>query len=490
MGILFQVGTIITASEIVRADLLVEGEIITQMGVNLSTRGHEVVKCQGKYLMPGGIDVHTHLELPFGATTSNDDFDNGHRAAAFGGTTTHIDFATQPRGGTLAQGLARWQQKARPAQIDYAFHMAISDPTPEVLNEIPSMLDAGITSLKVFMAYKNVYQIDDAAFFRILKIAAGLGMLVMVHAENGDVEQVITPELVAQGKLAPRYHAESRPAEIEEEATNRAVMMAGLAHCPLYVVHMTCAGSVEALRRGRARGLPVMGETCVQYFYFTAEDLARPGFEGAKFVCSPPLRTKADQAALWQAIQDGTLQVVSTDHCNFWYEGGRGPWQAWTEAHGNMDWGVYEKQNPEYRRPGKELGREDFRRIPNGLPGLHERMLVTWEHGVNRKRISSMRFVEVHSTNPAKIFGLYPRKGTLAPGSDADILVWNPKRRYTLTAEASPSRTDYILYEGWKLRGKPQQVYLRGRKIVDGEQWLGENGYARYLARKPGATVI
>lgn len=490
MGLLFKNGTVITASDMVRADILVEGEVITLIGQNLDPAGHEVVDCAGKYLMPGAIDVHTHLDLPFGGTYSNDDFDVGHMAAAFGGTTTHIDFAIQPKGGTLHEGLATWRKKAEVAQIDYGFHIAVTDLNDAVMKEIPTMLDEGITSLKLFMAYKNVFQIDDATLFNTMNVAAKHGMIVMVHAENGDVEAALTPALLAEGKTDPKYHAASRPPEIEGEATNRAVVMAGLTGCPLYVVHVTSEPAVEAIRRGRALNYPVMGETCVQYFFLTVEDhLAQPGFEGAKYVCSPPIRTRRDHAVLWQAVRDGTLQVVSTDHCDFWYDGGKGPWQEWQQQH-NGDWVGYEKQNPAYRRPGKELGKGNFAKIPNGMPGLEDRVMVMWEAGVNQGRISPTRFVELNCTNPARIFGMYPKKGTLAVGSDADILVWDPEMAHRISAETHHMRVDYNVYEGMTVKGKPVQVYQRGRKLVDGDTWLGKNGAGQYIARKPNAPVL
>jgi dihydropyrimidinase len=417
MGTLFKGGTVITASETFDADVLVEGEVVTLIGRNLPTKGHEVVNVKGKYLIPGGIDVHTHLDLAFGGTIANDDFDTGHRAMAFGGTTSHIDFVIQPKGGSLHDGLDIWRKKAQIANCDYGFHLAVTDLRDDVLNEIPSLLDEGVTSLKLFMAYKNVFQIDDMTLFKTMRVASDNGMIVMVHAENGDVEATLTPALLAEGKTDPIYHASSRPPEIEGEATNRAVQLAGLADCRLYVVHMTCEPAIEALRRGRALGYPVMGETCTQYFFLTAEKhLGAKGFEGAKFVCSPPIRTEHDQKVLWQAVKDGTLQAVSTDHCNFWYEGGVGPWQEWLNTRGNVDWAEYEKQDPTYRRPGKELGKGNFAKIPNGMPGLEERMMAIWEAGVNSGRISANRFVELTATNPAKIFGMYPKKGTIAVG--------------------------------------------------------------------------
>jgi dihydropyrimidinase len=491
MGLLFKNGTLITASDMLKADVLVEGEVVSLIGKDLSPEGHEVVDCAGKYLMPGGIDVHTHLDLPFGGTISNDDFDVGHMAAAFGGTTSHIDFVIQPIGGSLHDGLETWRKKSQVAQIDYGYHMAVTDLRDEVMDEIPTLLEDGITSLKLFMAYKNVFQIDDTTLFRAMTRAAEHGMIVMVHAENGDVEAQLTPRLLAEGKTDPKWHASSRPPEIEGEATNRAVVFSGMTGCPLYVVHMTCEPAIEALRRGRRMGYPVMGETCSQYFFLTVNDhLAAPGFEGAKYVCSPPIRSRHDHDVLWQAVKDGTLQIISTDHCDFWYEGGKGPWEEWLKAHPNGDWNEYEKQDPSYRRPGKELGKGNFAKIPNGMPGLEDRMMVVWEHGVNKGRISPTRYVELMCTNPARIFGMYPKKGTIAVGSDADILVWDPQKEHIISAETHHMRVDYNVYEGMLVKGKPVQVYQRGNKLVDGDSWLGKQGAGQYIPRKPNAPVL
>lgn len=491
MGTLFKNGTLVTASEMYKADVLVEAEVVSLIGRDLSGAGHEVVDCTDKYLLPGGIDVHTHLDLPFGGTISNDDFESGHIAAAFGGTTCHIDFVIQPIGGSLMDGLKTWRKKAEVAHIDYAFHMAVTDLRPEVMQEIPSMVSEGITSLKLFMAYKGVFMIDDDTLFRAMQVAADNGMIVMVHAENGDVEALLRPQLLSEGKTDPIYHASSRPPEIEGEATNRAVVMSGMTGCPLYVVHMTCESAVQALRRGRDLGYPVMGETCTQYLFLTAKDhLGAPGFEGSKYVCSPPIRTKYDQEVLWKALADHTLQVVSTDHCDFWFEGGVGPWKDWIASHPNGDWVAYESQDPTYRRPGKELGLGNFAKIPNGMPGIEDRMMVGWHHSVNEQRLSPTRFVELHCTNPAKIFGMYPRKGTLAVGSDADILVWDPTKEYIMSVETSHMRVDYNVYEGMPVRGMPVQVYLRGKRVVDGENWLGEKGAGKFIPRSPYAPVI
>ncbi len=490
MALLFKNGTVITASDMVKADVLVEGEIITLLGQNISGDGHEVIDCTGKYLMPGGIDVHTHLDLVgFGNTTSNDDFDVGHKAAAFGGTTMHIDFVIQSRGHTLHEALDIWREKSKVAQIDYGYHMAVTDLTDTVLEEIPTMLEEGITSLKLFMAYKNVFQVDDTTLFKAMTVAAKHGMIVMVHAENGDVEARLTPALLAEGKTAPKYHAASRPPEIEGEATNRAVVMSGLTGCPLYVVHMTCESAVEALRRGRALGYPVMGETCVQYFFMTVDEhMAQEGHAGSKFVCSPPIRTKHDQGILWQAVKDGTLQIVSTDHCDYWYEGGKGPVQEWAKT--GKRWQEFEAQDPSYRRPGKEQGIGNFSKIPNGLPGIEDRMMVMWDAGVNGGRISPQKFVELNATNPAKIFGMYPKKGTLSVGADADILVWDPEKTHTISAATHHMRVDYNLYEGMTVKGMPVLVYQRGKKLVDGDEWLGSNGSGQFVPRTPHADVL
>ena len=467
MATLIKNGTIVTAGDSVRADILIEGEQVALIGRGLETDG-EVIDATGKLVLPGGIDVHTHLELPFGGTVSSDDFFTGHRAAAFGATTTHIDFVIQPMGGSLHQGFEAWHRKAEDkACIDYGFHMAITDLRDDVMAEIPSMLDEGITSLKLFMAYKGLFQIDDTTLFRAMMQAAEHGMLIMVHAENGDVIAELTKKLLNEGKTEPQYHAVAHPAMAEAEATGRAVALSGITGAPLYVVHMTCEEAVEQLALGRAKGFPVMGETCTQYMFVFEDDLAKPDYEGAKYVCSPPVRQPKDAQVLWRALADHTLQVVSTDHCPFWFEGG-----------------------VKGRIAGKELGRESFHQIPNGMPGIEDRMPVMWHHGVNGGRFDANRFVEITSTNPAKIFGLYPRKGTIAVGSDADIAIWDPGHEHTISAETHHMRTDYNVYEGMTVRGWPERVLLRGRTIVDGHRWLGTAGSGQFLRRQPGAPIL
>ncbi len=468
MGTLIKNGTVVTAGDTFKADVLIEGEKISLMGQNIPAGGHEVIDAGRLLLLPGGIDVHTHLELPFGGTVSSDDFFTGHRAAAFGGTTTHIDFVIQPMGGTLKEGVNDWHAKADPkACIDYGFHMAITDLRDDVMAEIPSMVEEGITSLKLFMAYKGLFQVDDTTLYRAMTVAAEHGMLIMVHAENGDVIVERRNKLLAEGKTEPKYHAVAQPAMVEAEATGRAVALAGIAGAPLYVVHMTCEESVEQLALGREKGFPVMGETCTQYMFVFEKDLARPNYEGAKFICSPPIRQPKDAPVLWKALANNTLQAVSTDHCPFWFEGG---------VNGRI--------------PGKELGKPSFDKIPNGMPGIEDRMPVMWHNGVNAGRYNANRFVEITATNPAKIFGLYPRKGTISVGADADIILWNPDKAHTISAKTHHMNTDYNVYEGMEVKGWPVRTVLRGNSIVIGEDWHGEAGRGEFLRRTPHAEVL
>ena len=468
MSTLIKNGMVITAGDTFQADILIKDGRIAMMGEELAVEGAEVFDVEGKFVMPGGIDVHTHLDMPFGGTMSSDDFFTGHRAAAFGATTTHIDFVLQPMGGSLRDGLDTWHAKANgKAAIDYGFHMAITDLRDEVMDEIPTLVDQGITSIKLFMAYKGILQVDDITLFKAMMVAAEHGLLTMVHAENGDVIDVLVKQALANGQMDAIYHAKTHPALIEGEATGRAIALAGVANAPLYVVHMTCREALDQLALGRAKGLPVMGETCTQYMFVFEDDLTKPNFEGAKYVCSPPVRQPADRDALWSALTGGGLQAVSTDHCPFWFEGG---------------------QNG--RIAGKELGRGDFSKIPNGMPGIEDRLGVMWHHGVNGGKFSPNRFVELMSTNPAKIFGLYPRKGSISIGADADIVVWDPEKDHTISASTHHMNTDYNVYEGMEVRGWTEKVFLRGRLIVDGDQWLGEAGSGQFLRREPFAEVL
>jgi dihydropyrimidinase len=462
MSTLIRGGTVVTAGDTYAADVLIDGETITAVGHGLS--GDTVIDAAGAYVIPGGIDVHTHLDMPFGGTVSSDDFFTGHRAAAFGGTTMHIDFAIQPKGATLRETLDIWHAKANgKAAIDYGFHVAITDLPDSILEEMPRCNEYGTPSMKLFMAYKGALQVDDTTLFRAMQQAAANDLLIMVHAENGDAIDILIKQAVAAGNLAPKYHALTRPPELEAEATERAIRLAEVAGCNLYVVHVTNAGAAGAIRQARARGsLNIHGETCTQYFFFTKDDLAREGFEGAKWVCSPPFREAADQAALWQAVTDDALQAVSTDHCPFWFEGGK-----------------------DGRKPGKELGKASFAAIPNGCPGIEERMMLLYHHGVRAGRISLNRWVELTATAPARLFGCYPKKGTISPGADADIVLWDPEARRTLSAATQHQQTDYTLYEGWEVVGAPRMVLSRGRVLVDGDTWKGEQGAGQFVHRRP-----
>jgi dihydropyrimidinase len=460
MRTLIQGGTVVTASDSYEADVLIEGEKIVAIGRGLAA--DTTIDATGKYVIPGGIDVHTHLDMPFGGTVSSDDFFTGHRAAAFGGTTTHIDFAIQPKGATLRETLDQWMARAEgKAAIDYGFHLAITDLPDSIMEEIPRCVEWGVTSLKLFMAYKGALMVDDATLFRAMEQAAKHGLLICVHAENGDAIDILVEQALAAGNTEPKYHALTRPPELEAEATNRAIRLAEVAGAPLYVVHLTNAGALEAVRLARARGKPIYAETCVQYFFCTRDDLARPGFEGAKWVCSPPYREKSDQEALWQGVATNELQVISTDHCPFFFEGG-----------------------VDGRPAGKELGKDSFAKIPNGCPGIEDRMMVLYTEGVRGGRFSINRWVELCCTNPARLFGMYPQKGVIAPGADADIVVWDPEATHTISAETQHQRTDYNLYEGMQVTGVPSVVLSRGRVLVRDGQWEGEQGAGRMVKRK------
>lgn len=454
MRTLFTGGTIIGPEGTQQADLLVDGERIAEIGREVPHSDARITDAAGFYLLPGGIDVHTHLDMPLDDMRSSDDFHTGHVAAACGGTTSHIDFVIQTKGGSLRQALDTWHARADgKACIDYGFHMTIADPRPEILEEIGRLPERGITTVKVLMAYKGRLQLDDTQLLAVMRKAAEHGLLTMVHCENGDVIDVLEREAVAGGRREPKYHALTRPASLEGEATGRAIAIAQVAGAPVYVVHLTCESALGQVRAAQARGEHVWAETCVQYFFFTAADLDRPGFEGAKFVCSPPFRTSRDHQALWGGLQNGTLSVVSTDHCPFNFA------------------------------TDKARGRGDFTKIPNGVPAIEDRLVMLHHAGVSGGRITLERFVDVTATAPARLFGLYPRKGVLAPGSDADIVLWDPRARRTLSARRHHMRVDYNLFEGMTVTGAPAGVWVRGLQIVDGDRFLGQGGYGQYLSR-------
>ncbi len=464
-------GTLVTAAESFRADLLIVGERIAQVGEDLEAPpGTKVIDAEGRLIFPGGVDPHTHFDLPMFGTVSSDDHYTGHKAAAFGGTTTVIDFVPQEAQG-LAHSVALWRQKAAKAAVDYSFHMNLTYFDEQVAAEIPRLREMGITTLKVFTAYNGRLRLADEAIFRALRLARENEMLVLLHAENGDVIEVLVEEALAAGHTAPIWHARTRPPEGAADAILRVGGMAMAARAPLYIVHMNTAGGVDMLSWLRARGAQVMGETCPQYLFFTEEELKRP--DGAKWICSPPMRQAEDNARLWQALESGLLHTIGTDHCAFFYDG-RKPI-------------LYEGQPVAI--PGKELGADDFTRIPNGLPGVQDRLPVLWTEGVVKGRLRPEQFVAYVSTNPARIFGLYPRKGSLMPGADADVVIWDPEKKVRYGVALSHQRTDYNLYEGWELIGYPEKVFLRGRLIVDGDRWLGERGMGRFISRGPGEVL-
>ncbi|MCB9134883.1 MAG: dihydropyrimidinase [Anaerolineales bacterium] len=480
---LLKSATLITASETFQADLLIEGEKIAALYPPGLTPEHltpdtQILDCTGKLILPGGVDPHCHFALPMFDTISSDDHYTGHKAAAFGGTTTVMDFVPQESSspnegeGVLAHSIALWHEKADPlAAIDFGFHMNITTLTPEVEAEIPHLLDLGIPTLKTFMAYNGRLRLHDGEIFRVLQIAKENGMLVMLHAENGDVIDNLIEAALARGDTSPAWHARTRPPWSAVDATFRGATLAAQAASSLYIVHMNAGGEVDMLQYARERGVPVMGETCPQYLFFTADHLARE--DGAKWVCSPPMRAEADQERIWAGLKQGTLQTIGTDHCPFFYDGT-------TPI-------LYEGEP--IAIPGKELGlaaegrHNDFTKIPNGLPAVGDRMPILWTYGVRAGRLTPNQFVSLTSTNPAKIFGLYPRKGALLPGSDADLVIWDPEKRVKYGVTHAQHRTDYNLFEGWELTGYPEKVFLRGQMIVDGDQWLGQKGMGQFLKR-------
>ena len=466
-------GTLVTASETFDADILVEDEKISAIGRDiLSPPGTEIIDVRGMLVMPGGVDPHTHFDLPMFGTVSSDDHYTGHKAAAFGGTTTVIDFVPH-EAGPLAASIDAWHAKAdHKAAIDFSFHMNIQRMDDEVAAEIAGLPDLGITTLKVFMAYNGRLRLDDGGIFRVLRQAREHGLLTMLHAENGDVVEPLIADALAAGKFKPEWHARTRPAWGAVEASLRGAALAAQAGAPLYIVHMNAAGEVDMLDYARQHGAPVMGETCPQYLFFTEDHLRRA--DGAKWICSPPMRRAEDNLRLWQGLSSGTLQVIGTDHCPFFFDGTQP-----IEYEGQM-----------VAIPGKELGREDFTKIPNGLPCVADRLPILWTYGVRAGRLSANQFVALNSTNPAKIFGLYPRKGALLPGSDADIVIWDPEKQVNYGVRHAHHRTDYNLFEGWELVGYPVRVFLRGNLIVDGGRWLGRAGMGSYLKRTPGAPVL
>jgi dihydropyrimidinase len=456
MRTLIKSGTVVTATDMYRGDVLVEEEKIAVIGTSLDIHADRIIDAAGKYVLPGGIDVHTHLDMPFGGSTSADDFESGTTAAAFGGTTSIVDFAIQYRGQTLHHAWETWMQKAEgKAVIDYGFHMIITELNDQVEAEMDALVRQGLTSFKLFMAYPGVFMLDDASIFKALLRTGKNGGTICMHAENGGVIDVLVQRALAEGKTAPKYHALTRPARAEAEATHRAIALAEIADVPVYIVHLSAAEALDMVTEARDRGLPAFAETCPQYLFLSYENYEEPGFSGAKYVMSPPLREKATQDQLWRGLACNDLQVVSTDHCPF------------------------------CMKEQKELGRNDFSKIPNGAPGVETRMSLVYDGGVGPGRISLNRFVELTSTSPAKIFGLFPRKGTIAPGSDADIVVFDPNRTITLAAKTLHMKVDYSPYEGRQVTGATDTVLSRGRMIVENGVFVGRAGGGAFLKRAP-----
>ncbi|NCP88122.1 MAG: dihydropyrimidinase [Anaerolineae bacterium CG_4_9_14_3_um_filter_57_17] len=478
---LIKSATLITASDTFRADIIIEGEKILELLAPESEVSRlwtgEVLDAAGKFITPGGVDPHTHFDLPMFGTVSSDDHYTGHKAAAFGGTTTVMDFVPLefPKPGanraSFAHSVNLWREKAAKAAVDYGFHMNLTRWDDALAAEFPALLEMGITTLKVFTAYNGRLRLSDGDIFEALRRAGELGMLVMAHCENGDVIEALIAEALAAGHTSPEWHARTRPAWGAVEATLRMAAMAAQANAPVYIVHLNAGGEADMLTYARQRGAPVMGETCPQYLFFNEDDLRRA--DGAKWVCSPPMRSAQDNARLWQALADGEIQTIGTDHCPFFFDGTQ----------------PITYEGKKIAIPGKELGKNDFTKIPNGLPGVQDRLPVLWTYGVRAGKISANQFVALTSTNPAKIFGLYPRKGALLPGSDADLVIWEAAQQVTYDVAHSHQRTDYNLYEGWPLTGYPEKVFLRGKLIVDGERWLGKAGDGQFLRRAPGEVL-
>src|SRR6267154_361913 len=455
MNTIIRNGTVVTARDSIAADVLIAGERIKEVRPGIAgASADRVIDASGMYVIPGGIDAHTHLDMPFGGTTSADDFETGTRAAAIGGTTTIVDFAIQARGTRMRDALDTWWKKAEgKACVDYGLHMIVTDLGACGLEDMDDLVNEGVASFKLFMAYPNVLMVDDATIFKALSQTARNGALICMHAENGSVIDVIIARALAEGKTAPIYHALTRPPGAEAEAVHRAIALAEIAGVPVYIVHLSSEDALNQVREARDRGVPAFAETCPQYLLLSIEELERPNFEGAKFVFTPPLRTKENLPKLWDGLQEDNLQVVSTDHCPFCFE------------------------------DQKALGKDDFTKIPNGGPGVENRLQLLFHHGVNQGRLSLNRFVELVSTTPARIFGMYPRKGAIAAGSDADIVFWDPQADYTISAKTHHMRVDYSMFEGFRVKGNVSKVMSRGDMVVDGGQFLGKVGRGQYLKR-------
>ena len=455
MRTLIRNGTVVTAVDQYKGDVLVEDETIALIGSSLADiAADKTIDAAGKYVLPGGIDVHTHLDMPFGGTNSADDFATGTIAAAFGGTTSIVDFAIQYKGQRLHDAWDTWMKKAEgKAAIDYGFHMIITDLNDQVEGEMDALVAQGVTSFKLFMAYRGIFMLDDGSIFKALLRTGQNGGTICMHAENGDVIDVLVQRALKAGHTAPKYHALTRPARAEAEATHRAIALAEMAEVPIYIVHLSAAEALQMVTEARDRGLPAYAETCPQYLFLSYDNYEEPDFNGAKYVMSPPLRDQAKQQELWRGLAFDDLQCISTDHCPF------------------------------CMKEQKELGRNDFSKIPNGAPGIETRMSLVFDGGVRAGRISLNRFVELTSTSPAKIFGLFPRKGTIAVGSDADIVIFDPNEEMTISVKNSHMNVDYSAYEGLKVKGVTKTVLSRGDVVIEDGKYVAKPGRGEFLKR-------
>jgi len=460
MKTLIRNGRIITAVDDYKADILIEDEVVSVIGAKLEMEADRVIDASGKLVIPGGIDPHTHMELPFGGTQASDDFRTGTMAAAFGGTTTIIDFAVQYKGQSLIEGLDNWHAKAEgKTAIDYGFHLITTEFEDNQTEQMHTLIDEGVTSFKLFMAYPGVFLVDDATIYRAMITAGERGGLICMHAENGIVINEIIKRALAEGRTAPKYHSLTRPTVAEAEGVHRAIAIAEMAETPVYIVHLSCADALNQVREARDRGIPAFAETCPQYLFLSYDNYEEPGFNGAKYVMTPPLREKWNQKELWKGLKSDDLQVISTDHCPF------------------------------CMKEQKELGRDDFSKIPNGAPGVENRVPLIYNGGVVENRISLNRFVELTSTAAAKMFGLFPKKGTIAVGSDADIVIFDPEKEQTLSVETQHMNVDYNTYEGMKIKGVVETVLSRGRVIIENGEYLGKPGDGKFLKRGTCVTA-
>ena len=457
MSVLIKSGRVITSVDDYLADIFIENETVTLVGKDLEMEADEVIDASGKYLFPGGLDPHTHLDMPFGGTTSADDFETGTRAAAHGGTTTLIDFAIQSKGHSTLEALDTWHAKADgKTAIDYGFHMIVTDLEDNRVHEMKMLADAGVTSYKLFMAYPGVLYVDDGTIYRAMKKAGEDGTVVCMHAENGIVIDEIVKAAVAAGKTEPKYHALTRPTRMEAEGVHRAIAIAEVANVPVYIVHLSCSDALEQVMLARNRGVHAFAETCPQYLFLDHSYYEQEGFEGAKYVMTPALREKWNQDELWKGLRFGDLQSIATDHCPFCF------------------------------KDQKILGVDDFSKIPNGGPGVENRMSLVYNGGVNSGRISLNKFVELTSTAAAKTFGLFPKKGTIAVGSDADIVIFDPNRKETISVNNTCTHhmnVDYNAYEGFEVKGFTETVLSRGKVVIDNCEYVGKKGDGQFLKR-------